>query len=96
MRRKLKNALKFYQFVLNLIFLIRLTPDEYKQLTGNINEVLDVHQQLLSLIESESTKPGLEQRVGRLFLTWASRVKNVYQIYCSLHPRAVCILDKYK
>ncbi|KAJ8970691.1 hypothetical protein NQ314_001072 [Rhamnusium bicolor] len=73
-----------------------LTQDEYKQLTGNITEVLETHQQLLSLIEAESKKPGNEQRVGKLFLTWAPKIKSVHQAYCSLHPRAVCILDKYR
>ncbi|XP_018577740.1 uncharacterized protein LOC108916034 [Anoplophora glabripennis] len=73
-----------------------LSQDEYKQLTGNITDVLETHQQLLSLIEAESNKPGNEQRVGKLFLTWAPKIKNVHQMYCSLHPRAVCILDKYR
>ncbi|XP_015835673.1 rho guanine nucleotide exchange factor 7 isoform X4 [Tribolium castaneum] len=73
-----------------------LTNDEYKQLTGNIAEVLDTHQQLLKLMEAEQAKPGLEQRVGRLFLTWARRIKAVNQAYCAHHPKAACILDQYK
>ncbi|CAH1108583.1 unnamed protein product [Psylliodes chrysocephalus] len=73
-----------------------LTPDEYKQLTGNITEVLETHQQLLNLIEIESNKPGQDQKVGKLFLNWAPRIKNIHQAYCSLHPKAVCILDKYR
>ncbi|RZC34675.1 rho guanine nucleotide exchange factor 7 [Asbolus verrucosus] len=73
-----------------------LTNDEYKQLTGNISEVLETHQQLLKLMEVEQTKPGLDQRVGRLFLTWAPRIKSVNQSYCGLHPKAACILDQYK
>ncbi|XP_044267611.1 uncharacterized protein LOC123013250 isoform X2 [Tribolium madens] len=73
-----------------------LTNDEYKQLTGNIAEVLDTHQQLLKLMEAEQAKPGLEQRVGRLFLTWAPRIKAVNQAYCAHHPKAACILDQYK
>lgn len=73
-----------------------MTNDEYKQLTGNIAEVLDTHQQLLKLMEGEQAKPGLEQRVGRLFLTWAPRIKAVNQAYCAHHPRAACILDQYK
>ncbi|KAJ8917559.1 hypothetical protein NQ315_005608 [Exocentrus adspersus] len=76
--------------------IFRLTQDEYKQLTGNITDVLETHQQLLSLIEAEANKPGNEQRVGKLFLTWAPKIKGVHQRYCSLHPKAVCILDKYR
>ncbi|XP_060518935.1 uncharacterized protein LOC132697434 isoform X2 [Cylas formicarius] len=48
------------------------------------------------LVEQESAKPGLEQRVGKLFLSWAPKIKAAHQTYCSLHPRAVCILDKYR
>lgn len=59
-------------------------------------EVLETHQQLLSLLEAEDSKPSLDQRVGRLFLTWAPKIKAVHQAYCALHPKAVCILDKYK
>ncbi|CAH0556423.1 unnamed protein product [Brassicogethes aeneus] len=73
-----------------------LTSDEYKQLTGNIEEVLENQQKLLGLIEAESLKTGNDQRVGRLFLTWAPKIKKIHQTYCSLHPRAVLILDKYK
>ncbi|CAG9862680.1 unnamed protein product [Phyllotreta striolata] len=73
-----------------------LSSDEYKQLTGNITEVLETHQQLLNLLEVELSKPGPDQKVGKLFLNWATRIKNVHQAYCSLHPKAVCILDKYK
>ncbi|CAG9769067.1 unnamed protein product [Ceutorhynchus assimilis] len=73
-----------------------LTQDEFKQLTGNINEILDTHQQLLTLVEQEYSKPGTDQLVGKLFLNLAPKVKSVHQTYCSLHPRAVVILDKYK
>lgn len=73
-----------------------LSHDEYQQLTGNLFEVLDTHQQLLKLVEEEEAKPSEDQRVGRLFLSWAPRIKTVHQAYCSLHPRAAFILDKYK
>nr|CAH7765211.1 unnamed protein product [Callosobruchus chinensis] len=73
-----------------------LTPDEYMQLTGNITDILETHQQLLNLVEVESAKPGSEQRVGKIFLNWAAKIKNVHQTYCSSHPRAVCILEKHR
>lgn len=41
-------------------------------------------------------KTGPDQRVGGLFLQWASKIKAVHQTYCAGHPKAVCILDKYK
>ncbi|XP_060803046.1 rho guanine nucleotide exchange factor 7 isoform X1 [Amyelois transitella] len=73
-----------------------LTMDEFKQLTGNINEVLQIHEQFLSLLEDCATKTGPDQRVGGLFLQWAPKIKSVHQTYCAGHPKAVCILDKYK
>ncbi|XP_046961973.1 rho guanine nucleotide exchange factor 7 [Vanessa cardui] len=73
-----------------------LTKDEFKQLTGNINEVLQVHEQFLDLLEECAMKTGPDQRVGGLFLQWAPKIKAVHQIYCAGHPKAVCILDKYK
>nr|XP_034829246.1 rho guanine nucleotide exchange factor 7 isoform X4 [Maniola hyperantus] len=73
-----------------------LTKDEFRQLTGNINEVLQVHEQFLALLEECAMKTGPDQRVGGLFLQWAPKIKTVHQTYCSGHPKAVCILDKYK
>ncbi|CAH1644935.1 unnamed protein product [Spodoptera littoralis] len=73
-----------------------LTRDEFKQLTGNINEVLQVHEQFLALLDECATKTGPDQRVGGLFLQWAPKIKSVHQSYCAGHPKAVCILDKYK
>ncbi|KAM3964702.1 rho-type guanine nucleotide exchange factor [Aphomia sociella] len=73
-----------------------LTRDEFRQLTGNINEVLQIHEQFLALLEECATKTGPDQRVGGLFLQWAPKIKSVHQIYCAGHPKAVCILDKYK
>ncbi|KAJ2953623.1 hypothetical protein O0L34_g1227 [Tuta absoluta] len=73
-----------------------LTKDEFKQLTGNINEVLQTHEQFLALLEECATKTGPDQRVGGLFLQWAPKIKGVHQTYCAGHPKAVCVLDKYK
>ncbi|XP_068620919.1 rho guanine nucleotide exchange factor 7 isoform X2 [Battus philenor] len=73
-----------------------LTKDEFKQLTGNINEVLQTHEQFLVLLEECAMKTGPDQRVGGLFLQWATKIKSVHQTYCAGHPKAVCILDKYK
>ncbi|CAH0603149.1 unnamed protein product [Chrysodeixis includens] len=73
-----------------------LTRDEFRQLTGNINEVLQIHEQFLALLDECATKTGPDQRVGGLFLQWAPKIKTVHQTYCAGHPKAVCILDKYK
>lgn len=73
-----------------------LTKEEYRQLVGNIGNVVETHQQLLTALEECSQRPPVEQRVGKVFLTTAPHIKQVHQVYCSSHPKAVCILDKYK
>ncbi|KAJ4441738.1 hypothetical protein ANN_11596 [Periplaneta americana] len=73
-----------------------LTREEYRQLVGNIGNVVETHQQLLSTLEDCNQRTAVEQRVGKVFLTSAPRIKQVHQAYCSSHPKAVCILDKYK
>ncbi|XP_017780992.1 PREDICTED: uncharacterized protein LOC108565852 [Nicrophorus vespilloides] len=86
----------FTNFLMPLERSTILTTDEYKQLIGNFTEVLETHQVLLQFIGDENQKPHKEQKIGRHFLQHAPRMKAIHQAYCSLHPKAVCILDKYK
>lgn len=72
-----------------------MSKEEYKQLIGNIHEVLDIHQRLLANLDSILAQ-GHEARVGNIFLTLASKFKTIHTTYCSLHPQAVCILDRYR
>ncbi|XP_071861740.1 rho-type guanine nucleotide exchange factor isoform X1 [Bombus fervidus] len=70
-----------------------LNKEEYKQLLGNVHEVLEVHQRLLSNLEAAMTQ---DSRVGNLFLTLAPKLKSIHTMYCRNHPKAVCILDRYR
>ncbi|OAD52161.1 Rho guanine nucleotide exchange factor 7, partial [Eufriesea mexicana] len=72
-----------------------LSKEEYKQLLGNIHEILEVHQRLLSNLETAMTQDSAS-RVGNLFLTLAPKLKSIHMTYCGNHPRAVCILDRYR
>ncbi|KAL6443281.1 hypothetical protein ACFW04_002882 [Cataglyphis niger] len=72
-----------------------LKKDEYKQLLGNIHEILETHQCLLANLETTILQ-GLSARVGNLFLTIAPRLKSIHTTYCNNHPQAVCILDRYR
>ncbi|XP_076668285.1 rho-type guanine nucleotide exchange factor isoform X2 [Andrena cerasifolii] len=72
-----------------------LSKEEYKQLLGNTQEILEVHQRLLSNLET-ATVQGCASRVGNIFLTLAARLKSIHTTYCRNHPRAVCILDRYR
>lgn len=73
-----------------------LPREEYRQLVSNMDEILAVQQHLLAALEDCATKLSTEQRVGRVFLANAPRMKQVHQTYCAAHPKAVCVIDKYK
>ncbi|KAK2583895.1 hypothetical protein KPH14_001166 [Odynerus spinipes] len=72
-----------------------LKKEEYKQLLGNIHEVLEMHQRLLTSLEA-TVLQGIAARIGNLFLTLAPRLKSIHTAYCNNHPQAVCILDRYR
>ncbi|XP_063991729.1 rho guanine nucleotide exchange factor 7 isoform X2 [Diachasmimorpha longicaudata] len=72
-----------------------LTKEEYKQLVGNIREVVEIHQRLLASLEA-AVSHGPEARIGSLFLTLASKIQSVHLRYCNGHPHAVCIMDRYR
>ncbi|XP_011310589.1 rho guanine nucleotide exchange factor 7 isoform X2 [Fopius arisanus] len=72
-----------------------LTKEEFKQLIGNIDDIVEVHECLLLNLEAIATQ-GPDARVGNLFLTLAPRLQSVHLKYCSGHPQAVCIMDRYR
>ncbi|XP_029038071.1 rho guanine nucleotide exchange factor 7 isoform X2 [Osmia bicornis bicornis] len=72
-----------------------LSKEEYKQLLGNIQEIMEVHQRLLNNLETTMAQ-GCASRVGNLFLTLAPKLKSIHTAYCGNHPRAVCVLDRYR
>nr|XP_018897290.1 PREDICTED: rho guanine nucleotide exchange factor 7 isoform X1 [Bemisia tabaci] len=73
-----------------------MTSEEYKQLVGNITEIIKMHQELMATLEECASRPSSDQRVGKIFLNSAPHLKQVHMVYCSGHPKAVCILEKYK
>lgn len=73
-----------------------MKSSEYNQLISNLHEIVDLHGGLLNSLVEVSSCPAPEQRVGRVFLTIAPQLKQVLTKYCSNHPRAVCMLDRYK
>lgn len=72
-----------------------MKKEECKQLIGNFNEILEVHECLLISLESAILQ-GADSRVGNIFLTLAPRLKSVHMAYCTGHPQAVCVLDRYR
>ncbi|XP_042229571.1 rho guanine nucleotide exchange factor 7-like isoform X2 [Homarus americanus] len=73
-----------------------LSDAEYKQLVSNLDDVTLTHSHLVSAMEEQSERPSRDQRIGGAFLTMAPQLQNVHKIYCTNHPRAVCMLEKYK
>ncbi|XP_055588788.1 uncharacterized protein LOC129741107 isoform X2 [Uranotaenia lowii] len=67
-----------------------LTGDEYTQLMCNFVEVVEMHEEFLQNLEESN------DRVGKVFLTKAPTMKRIHQCYCSAHPRAIVIVDKYR
>ncbi|XP_066967640.1 rho guanine nucleotide exchange factor 7 [Macrobrachium rosenbergii] len=73
-----------------------LLEAEYCQLIGNLEDVCYCHTLLVKSLEEQAERPSREQRIGGVFLSLAPKLQGVHKAYCSNHPRAVCILEKYK
>uniref|UniRef100_K1QVA2 Rho guanine nucleotide exchange factor 7 n=1 Tax=Magallana gigas TaxID=29159 RepID=K1QVA2_MAGGI len=71
----------------------RLTPTEYSQLIGNLEEILAFQNTFLSAIEECMKQPPHQRRVGGVFLKYAPRVKELYMAYSANHPQAAAILQ---
>ncbi|CAH1781307.1 unnamed protein product [Owenia fusiformis] len=69
-----------------------LSPGEYSQLCGNLEELINFQQDFLNTIEECAKLPIPQQRVGGLFMSTAPRMKEVYEQYSSNHPHAVAVL----
>ncbi|XP_065924044.1 rho guanine nucleotide exchange factor 7 isoform X11 [Magallana gigas] len=73
-----------------------LTPTEYSQLIGNLEEILAFQNTFLSAIEecmNNCRQPPHQRRVGGVFLKYAPRVKELYMAYSANHPQAAAILQ---
>ncbi|XP_061185567.1 rho guanine nucleotide exchange factor 7-like isoform X5 [Saccostrea echinata] len=70
-----------------------LTPTEYSQLIGNIEEIISFQNTFLLAIEECMKQPPHQRRVGGVFLKYAPRVKELYMAYSANHPQAAAILQ---
>lgn len=73
-----------------------MSIDEYKQLVNNIENICKIHEELLESLKQISELPQSDQRIGKLFLNKACTIKTAHLEYCSSHPRAIVIVEKYK
>lgn len=91
---KTRYSISYWYF--SLYFSFSLTDGDYKQLVGNIEDIIAAHNKLSSALVEQEQRTPREQRIGGAFLTLAPHLQGAHHIYCSNHPRAVCILEKYK
>ena len=77
-------------------FYFRLSESEYRQLIGNIDELIDVHRSMNGAIEETSKFSPRDQRLGKILLHHGSKIKAAHKAYWSNHPKAVCILEKHR
>ncbi|TRY67074.1 hypothetical protein TCAL_03108 [Tigriopus californicus] len=73
-----------------------VTDNEFRQLVGNLEELIDVHKSMNLAIEETSRLDPRDQKLGKIFLQHGSNVKAAHRTYWQSHPRAVCILEKYR
>ena len=80
----------------------RISESEYRQLAGNLDEIVEVHNRLqVSLEEAAgsstlSTPQHNQLRVGRILLSHGALIKSAHSTYWANHPKAVCIFEKYR
>ena len=74
----------------------RLSDPEYNQLIGNIEELIEAHHRLNSSLEDVRRSQPRHQRLGQVFLQHGAAVRGAHLTYWANHPRAVCILEKYR
>uniref|UniRef100_A0A182PMB7 DH domain-containing protein n=1 Tax=Anopheles epiroticus TaxID=199890 RepID=A0A182PMB7_9DIPT len=67
-----------------------LSSNEYTQLMCNFLEVVEMHEEFLQTLED------CNDRVGKVFLSKAPTMKKIHQFYCTAHPRAIVIVDKFR
>jgi len=73
-----------------------LTEEEYGQLVGNLEEMVEAHQRLNSSLEDVRRGAPRQQRLGQVFLAHGAALRQAHLAYWANHPRAVCILEKHR
>ena len=77
------------------MFCFRLTESEFRQLVGNLDEVIEVHNALeVALKEEIANNP--QPRIGKVLLNNGGLVKSSHLTYWANHPKAVCVFEKFR
>ncbi|KAK3591896.1 hypothetical protein CHS0354_005105 [Potamilus streckersoni] len=74
----------------------KLTDIDTESLFGNIEEVADVSQKLLTKLEDAvNGKDFAQQMIGPCFIVMAEDMKLVYAPYCRNHDEVIELIEKY-
>ena len=82
--------------IINLLLFARLPQVDYAQLVANYEEVIRIHNNMLHALEEMMGSKSGTPRFGRVFLSQAPHLKTVHIQYCSSHPKAITIVEKYR
>ena len=89
------NIPKFCLLLINFHY-FRLTPSDFILLVGNYEEIVLAHSRLLISLEDQLKKSPRAQQIGGAFLQHAPSLKKVHSTYTANHPKAVCVIERYK
>jgi len=73
-----------------------VSETEYKQLVGNIEELIESHQRLNSGLEDVRRCGPRHQRLGSVFLQHGAGLRAAHLTYWGNHPRAVVVLEQHR
>ncbi|XP_067668718.1 rho guanine nucleotide exchange factor 7-like isoform X4 [Haliotis asinina] len=73
-----------------------LTPVEYCQLVGNIEQLIAFQHNFLASLEECEKLPPMQRRIGGVFMKHAEQLKRLYMDYCGNHPKAVSVLQIHR
>ncbi len=73
-----------------------LSDQDYSQLVGNLEELVDAHHSLIEALEETCRLGAREQRVGKTFLSHGAAVKSAHLAYWANHPRAVAVIERHR
>ncbi len=55
---------------------------------GNLDEIIQLSAQFISLLEQEVVKPEDSVRIGACLLNFAGDMQQLYTLYCQNHDRS--------
>ena len=73
-----------------------LPEKDVSEILEAFTEVIKVHAQLRSVLESLQKESSKDQKIGGAFMQFAPKIKSVHLAYCGLHPHFVSIIEKNK